>query len=270
MSSRCLDSLIPLLIAALLTGSASAAERELRVCADPDNLPYSHEDGSGFENRIARIVADDLGAKLAYTWFPQRRAFLRNTLNAGACDVVIGVPTQFDPVRTTEPYYRSSYVFVFRADAPRPFRTFDDPHLARARIGVQLVGDDLATTPPGHALALRGIVDNVTGFPIYGARPQAESMVEALAKGEIDVALMWGPQAAYYAKRQTIPLSIVPAAAPADLEGVPFEYSISMGVRKADRALKAELDAVIARRHAELDHVLADYGIPRSDTVAAR
>src|SRR3712207_1609379 len=105
--------------------AAGAAERKLRVCADPDNLPYSHENGSGFENRIASVVAEELGAKLVYTWFPQRRAFLRNTLNAGVCDVVIGVPSGLELTLTTKPYYRSTYVFVFRADAPAPFRSFD-------------------------------------------------------------------------------------------------------------------------------------------------
>src|SRR5688500_15979774 len=115
MSSRCLKGLFGL-VCALAFGAASAAERELRVCADPDNLPYSHENGSGFENRIAQLVADELGAKLAYAWLPQQRGFIRKGLDANACDMVVGVPSDFERVRTTRPYYRSAYVFVFRAE----------------------------------------------------------------------------------------------------------------------------------------------------------
>jgi mxaJ protein len=265
MYLRCLEAAFASAAFALAIGGVYAAERELRVCADPDNLPYSREDGSGFENRIAQILAEELGAKLTYTWFPQRRSFLRNTLNAGVCDLIIGVPTAFEPVRTTVPYYRSTYVFVFRADAPAPFRSFDDPHLKRAKVGVQLIGDDLAATPPGHALALRRIVENVVGFPIYGERPQAELMIEALVRGELDVALLWGPQAAFYARRESVRLEIAPASPPAELVGTPFEFSMSMGVRKSDEILKAELDRVIELRRADLDRVLRDYGIPRSD-----
>ncbi|HYC48900.1 MAG TPA: quinoprotein dehydrogenase-associated putative ABC transporter substrate-binding protein [Burkholderiales bacterium] len=265
MSSRCLERTAAALCCALALGCAQAAQRELRVCADPDNLPYTHADGSGFENRIAQIVASELRATLAYTWFPQRRTFLRNTLNAGACDVVMGVPTEYERVRTTKPYYRSSYVFAFRADAGEPFRTFDDPRLQRVRVGVQLIGDDLAATPPGHALALRGIVNNVAGYPIFGERPQAQVMIEALARRELDVALVWGPQAAYYARQQAVPLAISPARAPPELADVPFEFDMSIGVRKADRALMAELDAVLERRRADIDRVLLEFGVPRSD-----
>jgi mxaJ protein len=187
MSLRCHRAWFIAVLWVLALGTAGAAQRELRVCADPDNLPYSHEDRSGFENRIAAIVAEELGATLTYTWFPQRRSFMRNTLNAGVCDVVMGVPSGFELALTTAPYYRSTYVFVFPADAATAYRSFDDPRLQTARIGVQLIGDDLAATPPGHALASRGIVRNVSGFPVYGERPQAELMIEALARGDLDV-----------------------------------------------------------------------------------
>jgi quinoprotein dehydrogenase-associated probable ABC transporter substrate-binding protein len=270
MFSRSLEIALAGAALVLAVGAVSAAERELRVCADPDNLPYSHQDESGFENRIARIVADELGARLAYTWFPQRRSFVRNTLNARVCDVAIGVPSDFELALTTTPYYRSTYVFVYRADAPLAFRSFDDEHLKNARVGVQLIGDDLAATPPGHALAVRGIVKNVQGFPVYGERPQPEVMIEALARRQIDVALVWGPQAAYYARRQAVPLTIVPTPPPPELAFVPFEFSMSMAVRKSDVALKAELDRVIERRQADFDAVLREYGVPRADVTAAR
>jgi mxaJ protein len=250
--------------------TAHAAGRELRVCADPDNLPYSQEDGSGFENRIAALVASELHASLSYAWLPQRRGFVRKTLNAQLCDVIIGVPEHFELVRTTDPYYRSVFVFAYRADRGADYRTFDDAMLAKARIGVQLVGDDLAATPPGHALALRGLVNNVVGYVVYGDRPQAERMIDAVANEELDVAVLWGPQAAYFARRQRVPIKLTPAHAPADLFGMPFEYSIAMGVRKADVILQQDLNAVIPRRRPDIDAILREYGVPRADATYAR
>jgi quinoprotein dehydrogenase-associated probable ABC transporter substrate-binding protein len=250
-------------------GVAHADEAELRVCADPDNLPYSDTNGAGFENRIAKLVADDLGAKLTYTWYPQRRGFVRRTLNERVCDVMIGVPTALDLVRTTKPYYRSQYVFVYPAASSHAYASLDDPALTSARIGIQLVGDDLAATPPAHALALRGIVDHVIGYPVYGEHPQGERMIDALGKGEIDVALIWGPQAAYYARRAAKPLTVVPAEAPADLAMFPFEFSISMGVRKNDVTLAQALDDVLARRRSDIDAILDEYGVPRTNSRVA-
>jgi mxaJ protein len=239
------------------------------VCADPDNLPYSHENGSGFENRIAQLVADDLGARLVYAWLPQRRGFIRKGLNANACDVVIGVPADFELVRTTQPYYRSAYVFVFRAEERSAYRSFDDARLKTAKVGVQLIGDDLAATPPAHALATRGIVENVRGYTLYGDSPQAQRMIEAVASGALDVALVWGPQAAYYARRQPTALAMTAARAPAELATLPFEFSMSMGVRKSDAALQAELDAVIAKRRADLQAIMVEYNVPLAETALA-
>jgi len=252
-----------LVAVALAFGFTQARASELRVCSDPDNLPYSHANGSGFENRIAELVAQDLGAKLVYTWFPQRRGFVRRTLNARLCDVVIGVPTAFDLVRTTKPYYRSIYTFVYPAVSSHRYGSFEDPALATARIGIQLIGDDFDATPPAHVLALKGIVNHVVGYPVYGEHPQAERMVQALARGEIDVAIIWGPQAAYYARRAELPLKIVAAKAPADLAMLPFEFSISMGVRKNDASFAQRLDEVLARRRSEIDAILDEYYVPR-------
>jgi quinoprotein dehydrogenase-associated probable ABC transporter substrate-binding protein len=256
-------------VCAAAFGTASAAERELRVCADPDNLPYSHENGSGFENRIAQLVADELGAKLAYAWLPQQRGFIRKGLGANACDVVIGVPSDFERVRTTRPYYRSGYVFVFRAEERSAYRSLDDARLRTAKVGVQLIGDDLAATPPAYVLATRGIVDNVRGYTPYGDRPQAQRMIEAVASGAIDVALVWGPQAAYFARRQPVTLAMTAVRAPAELATVPFEFSMSMGVRKSDAALQAELDAVITRRRADLQAIMIEYNVPLAETALA-
>ena len=261
MCSRFVKAAAALL--ALWAGLAAAQPAELRVCADPDNLPYSRADGSGFENRIAQVIAQELGARLTYEWLPQIRGYVRKTLGEGRCDVFIGVPREFERLMTTRPYYRSGYVFVSR-DARAPVRSFDDARLSRLVIGVQLVGDDLAATPPGHALAVRGIVDNVRGFPVMGEGPAAERMVQALVRGDLDVAVLWGPQAGYHASR-TGKLPVALAAAPAELPGIPFEYSISMGVARGNRALRDSLDAAIERRRAEIDAILAAYHVPRTD-----
>jgi mxaJ protein len=237
----------------------------LRVCADPDNLPYSHESGSGFENRIAQLVADDLKLPLVYAWLPDRRGFVRKTMGAGLCDVIVGVPADFERTLTTRPYYRSSYVLLERADDAAPVESFDDPRLARMRIGVQLIGNDLAASPPGHALARRGHVVNVRGYPIVGEQPAAARMAAALAHGELDAALVWGPQAGYFARRAGVPLRLRVLPAPAGTGSQPFEFSIAMGVRRDDKALQQALDAVIQRRQADIDRILAEYGVPRVD-----
>src|SRR5918995_717015 len=150
------------------TALAPAAERELRVCADPNNLPFSNQRGEGFENRIAELVARELGATLRYAWWAQRRGFVRNTLREDLCDLIIGVPAGYDPVLTTRPYYRSTYVFVSRRDRRLALTSLDDPRLRTLRIGVHLMGDDGANAPPAHALARRSIIANVSGYTIYG------------------------------------------------------------------------------------------------------
>jgi mxaJ protein len=235
----------------------------LRVCADPDNLPYSHEDRSGFENRIAQLIADDFGVPLEYAWLPDLRGFVRKTMGAGLCDLIIGVPVAFERTMNTRPYYRSTYMLVERGTDPAPPRDFSDPRLRQWRIGVQLIGDDLATTPPGHALAQAGATDNVVGFPIPGEQPAAARIVQALARGELDAAFVWGPQAGYYARRAGTPMQLHYLPPPATLRDQPFSFAIAMGVRRGDRALRDRIDDFIARRQADIDRVLADYGVPR-------
>ena len=284
MSSRSRKSLalvLPALAAAVLGSCAGRVEEQpqapprqtfarpegvLRVCADPNNLPFSNERGEGFENKLAELLAADLGAELRYTWWAQRRGFFRNTLRAGACDVVVGVPASFELALTTAPYYRSTYTFVSRSDRHLNVRTFDDEALKRLRIGVQVVGDDGANTPPAHALAARGIVENVRGYTVYGdyARPDpTASIVKAVADGEVDVGIVWGPQAGYFARRSRAPLAVVPVSPQIDRPFLPFVYDISMGVRRGEDGLREELDRFIERRRAEINRVLDEYGVPR-------
>ena len=263
MSSRCPDwkALLAALLLAGVAAAHAADKPALRVCADPDNLPYSQRDESGFENRIARLVADDLGMQLRYFWQEQRRGFVRKTLGAGECDVFIGVPAGFERVLLTQPYYRSAYVAVTRTQDPA-FTRFDPAELRTRRFGVQLIGNDLAASPPGHALAAGGAVDNVSGFLVYGDGPAVSRMVDALQAGNIDVALAWGPQAGWFAHRAARPMTVSMVTPPGGL-AAPFEYSIAMGVRKDDPALRARLDGVLVRRKADIDAILDAYYVPR-------
>jgi mxaJ protein len=252
---------------ALLLLPAIAYARELRVCADPNNLPFSNSAGQGFENRIAEIVAADLGAKLTYTWWAQRRGFVRHTLKAGLCDLVPGTPANLEMLRTTTPYYRSSYVFISRQDGP-DVSSFNDPRLRELRIGVQLIGDDGANSPPVQALGRRGIVGHLVGYPVYGdysaPNPPAR-IVEAVASGEIDLAVVWGPLAGDFAQKQKVPLRITPVAPRIDGPQLPMIYDISMGVRREDDALRGDVNNALARHKAEIDALLAQYGVPRLD-----
>lgn len=247
-------------------GAASESARELKVCADPNNLPFSNEHGQGFENKIAELVARDLGAKLRYTWWAQRRGFVRNTLNTRECDVLIGIPTSFELAATTLPYYRSTYVFVTRHDRHLRIRSFDDPALKRLRIGVQMVGDDFTNTPPAHALSNRHIIKNVRGYSVYGDYRQPNPparIIDAVARGDVDVAIAWGPMAGYFARREPVVLDITPVSPQIDLPFLPFVFDISMGVRRGDDSLRNELNTIIARRRSEIDGILARYNVPR-------
>lgn len=240
----------------------------LRVCSDPNNLPFSNRKLEGFENKIAELLARDMNLRVEYTWWAQRRGFVRNTLKAGLCDVIIGMPSSSELALTTAPYYRSTYVFVSRRDRQLNIHSFDDAVLHDLRIGVQIIGDDFANTPPAHALTNRKIIENVKGYSIYGDYAQSDPparIVEAVAKDEIDVAVVWGPLAGFFATRQRLPLVLVPVSPEIDLPYLPFVYDIAMGVRRGDDAFKERLENTVRRRRAEIDHILNEYGVPRLD-----
>jgi mxaJ protein len=263
MSSGCLEALA---IAVVLALAGAAEARELRVCADPNNMPFSNEKGEGFENRIVEIVAKDLNASVSYTWWAQRFGFLRNTLNAGACDLVPGIAGGQGLLLTYPPYYRSSYAFITRAGNP-PISSLDDPRLKTLKIGVQLVGDNGTNTPPAEALARRGITANVRGYSVIGDYRQANppaAIITAVAKGDIDVAIAWGPMAGYFASRQPVPLQVTPLAE-LQSDGLPMAFDVAMGLRRDEGALRQEVEAALIRSKPEIDAVLAQYSVPRLD-----
>jgi len=235
----------------------------LRVCADPNNLPFSNDRGEGFENQIAKTVATDLNRSLVYYWQPQRRGFLRNTLLAGACDVVVGVPSSLELARVTRPYYRSSYVFVSRQDRRLGLTSLDDPRLRTLRVAIPITGDDYDNPPPAQALAARHIIDNVQGYPVYGdySKPHPSSgVVDAVRRGDVDVAIAWGPIAGFTARQPGDALDLMPLP---DRDGsLPFTFEISMAVRRDDSVLARQLDEVIKRRAQDLEQILRAYGVP--------
>jgi quinoprotein dehydrogenase-associated probable ABC transporter substrate-binding protein len=236
-----------------------------RVCADPNNLPYSNQLQEGFENKIAALLAREFNQEISYVWWPQRRGFLRNTLTAGVCDVVMGVPEKYDPVLTTQPYYRSTYVFVYPKGMGAQLSSFDDPRLRQLKIGVHLIGDDYANSPPAHLLSQKGIINNVVGYSVfgnYGEDSPPGKIISAVASGEINVAIVWGPIAGYFAKKQSTPLTLTPVSLDADSPTLPLSYTIALGVRPKDSEFKTQLDQALQRKTAEIRQILQEYGVP--------
>jgi len=243
-------------------------EGGFRVCADPENMPFSSRSLEGFENKIATLIARDFGTTPSYIWWGQRRGFIRNTMNAtleeGRCDIVMGVPAGYDLVRTTKPYYRSTYVFVYPASRRPAIRSLDDPVLKKLKIGVHLLGDDYENPPPVHELSKRGIVDNVVGFnTFYSEANPPSAIVDAVAAGKIDVAIVWGPVGGYFAAKQRVPLAVVPI--PSGKGDLPFAFDIAMGVKKGNDALHARVEQVLDRRRAEIALILKEYAVPVLD-----
>jgi quinoprotein dehydrogenase-associated probable ABC transporter substrate-binding protein len=249
------------------TTAAKGPMPTLRVCADPNNLPFSNEKGEGFENKIAELIARDLGAPISYLWRPQRRGYARTTLNAGLCDLIIGQPAGFDPVRTTAPYYRSTYVFVTRTDRALHLKTIADTALRHLTIGVHLVGDDGSNPPPAHALSALGIISNLRGYSIFGDYSQANPparLIDAVANGDVDVAIAWGPLAGYFAKQSKVPLTVVPVDPTGDVSGQVWTFPIALGVRRRDTGLAAALDRILVSDRSAIRRILDDYGVPEA------
>lgn len=261
MCSACLKWVIPFLIL-----TAVADGRELRVCADPNNLPFSNDRQEGFENKIIAIVAEQLDARLSYVWWAQRRGLVSEALNTGLCDVIAGTAEIGGVLLTYPAYYRSSYAFVELAEAP-VINSFDVPQLNNLRVGVQLVGDGF-NTPPAEAIARRGIVGNVRGYFLlddYRRANPPERIIEAVANGEIDVALAWGPMAGYFARLQSKPLRVRPVAEPYKDLDLPMAFDIHMGLRLDQGELRRDVERALDQRRGDVDAILAAYGVPRLD-----
>jgi len=234
-----------------------------RVCADPDNMPAADAKLEGFDNKIAAVMAKDLGDSVTYSWWPTRRGFVRNTLSSSDCDIIFGVPKGYDLVLATKPYYKSAYAAVTRRDRHLTITSLDDSVLKSLKIGVTLFGDDYTNTPPAQALGSRGINKSVVGYTsFYDTEHRPGDIIDAVAKGQIDVALVWGPLAGYYAKHSSVPLDVSMLPDTDRATGVPFAYDLTLGVRRADRGLRDTLNGLIDRHRVDIDAILRDYGVP--------
>jgi mxaJ protein len=250
---------------ALVGGAVLAADlTELKVCSDPDNMPYSNERREGFENKIAEIIAKDLGIPLVHYWWPHQRGLVRNTLRAGTCDVLIEIPKGYDLVTWTKAYYRSAYVIADLTNGGLKISSLDDPALRQAkRIGVHM------STPPYDVLGDRGLQEQVVTYTtVYDHRDPDVSrrptrLLEDLVAGKVDVAIAWGPLVGHFAKvaqkNGGASLTLVPLQ---DDKAIPMTFEMSMGVKKGDQALKVKLEEAIDRRQAEIRQVLEDFGVP--------
>ena len=264
--SKAAGAVLAAAAAVALTASAPGrAPSDLRVCADPYDLPFSNRQEEGFENKIAHLVAQDLNATVINYWWPSRRGVLRNSILGGFCDVMMQAPVGLDPVATTKPYYRSTYYLIYRADRGFRLHSLDDTILKRLKIGVNMIGYDYTNTPPAHALGSRGIVGLVGFGNFLNPDPKAdhpEDIVHALARDSIDVAIVWGPLAGYWVKRESVPLTMVALPDTDAVSGMRFAFDMAMAVRHRDKELKATLDSVIDRRRADIVAILRQYNVP--------
>ncbi len=241
---------------------AAGDRQTLRVCADPNNLPFSNQAEQGLENQLARIIAHDLSVDLKYVWFSERKNFIKNSLGADLCDVVLGAPVDMDGALFTRQYYRSTYVTVAKADRGLKIESLYDPQLRDLRIGIHIVED--AYAPPGHLLASEGLSKQIVGYSLYGAYGEANPparLLEAVAKDEIDLAIVWGPFAGYFAKKMRVRFAIHPVS-PNRFQMIPFTYAIGIAVRKGDVALQSALQKVLDNECQRIGELLKDYAFP--------
>jgi quinoprotein dehydrogenase-associated probable ABC transporter substrate-binding protein len=235
----------------------------VRICADPDNLPASNDKGEGYENRIAELLAKTWNAKLEYAWWPVRRGYFGRALNGRYCDIALTAPAGLDMAGVTKPYYRSAYVIVTRKDSGLDLTSLADPRFKTLKIGVHLLNSDAENTPPAMALSKFGVVGNLVGFNTFfsaeGDRP--EDIFRALADRRIDVAVVWGPLAGYFAERVGTPLVIRPVAEK-EVDGIPFAFSLGMATRRRERGLRDSLQTFIDQNQGAISGILKEFGVP--------
>jgi mxaJ protein len=256
MSLRSLKLLAALSLA--LASLSAGAVAPLRICADPDNLPFSNRAGSGFDDRIISLVARDIHREPVFVWARSRRGFLREQFSRNACDVLLGVPTGVRGVAVTDPYYTSSYAFVTRARQNLQIASFTDGRLKDRRIGLQILEEDLS--PPSLPLIRSGHAAQIVGFESFGKREG--DVVRAVADGRVGVAVVWGPVAGYFAQRSPVRLAVTPVSRTYSFSGVPFTYSIGFGVHKRDGALLQQLNDSIHRLQPKINQILSAFAIP--------
>jgi len=235
------------------------SDTRFTVCADPADLPFSNKELEGFENKIAEIVTEALNVELKFYWWPNQRGLVRNTLNMNLCHVLIGVPTDYDLVLTTKPYYRTTYVLTYRLDQNIDIKSLDDPILKKLRIGMYV------NAPPSEILAKNGLMNNVVGYSsFYDPESHPENypgkIVEDLLSGKLDVVVVWGPVAGYFVTKRNAPLRIVPIESSNTV--IPMAFNFSMGVRKEHKALKQKLEKILDERKSQIEKVLEEYGVP--------
>jgi quinoprotein dehydrogenase-associated probable ABC transporter substrate-binding protein len=216
---------------------------------------------------MAEMIAHDLGRKLQYVWWPASPTLAHKVFRKGACDIIMEVPSKdYELAEPTQPYYRSSYVFVSKRDRHLVVESFDDPSLKSIKIGLHVVDDGF--TPAAQELATRGIIRNVVGYSIFGnlskENPSAD-LIRAVAQGDVDVAIAWGPLAGYFAKHASTPLQLTPICAASVKTSLPVSFAISIGVRHDEEALREQLNQEIARRRDDIQALLRSYGIPLID-----
>jgi quinoprotein dehydrogenase-associated probable ABC transporter substrate-binding protein len=233
----------------------------LRVCADPRNLPFSNEKGEGFENKLAEFFATKLQKKIDYMYFPQATGFVRMTLGAHRCDVIMGFPQGDDLVQGTNPYYRTAYALVSKQGSGlEDVTTLEDARLKGKHIGI------VAGTPPATNMAVNGLMTNAKPYPLMidtRVDSSAEAMINDLNKGDIDAAILWGPMAGFYAKKASPPFHVTPLVK--EKTGPQLVYRIGMGVRRADQNWKRLLNRLIQENQPEINKILSDYGLPLLD-----
>jgi mxaJ protein len=251
---------------AVLLGLIGGPAPPLRVCSGGDSLPYSTPQHDGLDDRVAAIVAADLGRAIEFVAPARRSVFVRAAGERRACDLVMGVPEGTRDLLTTTAYYRSSYVFVSRRAVQPPLTSFDDPRLRGMRIGIQLVGDEGGAAPTTRALARRQLSGQVRGFPVLGnaARPDAQgAIVQAVATGAVDAAAVWGPIGGYFAALSRPPLQ-VSLIEPGPLDGTTYAFAIAIGVQPSQRGLRDRVNAALARHSAGIDRVIRAFHVPQA------
>jgi mxaJ protein len=257
------------LLASLALANGATGEG-LRVCADPNALPYSNARGEGFENALSELLGKELEREVSYVWWPQRRGFLRQ-LRENRCNAVMGVPADLDRVLTSDPYYRSGYVFLSRENSDRAPESLNSPVLRDVRIGVHLIGDDYANSPPAHALGARGIVENVVGYSVfgdYGEDSPPRTLVDAVGHGDVDVAIVWGPIGGYFRRQQPTPLRMRFVPPLPDEPSLRFAYDMAVGVAPENTALRDEINRALDRQRVAIGELLTGFGIPTLESTA--